>query len=100
MSESTLWPEERNKGTSQRHGEDQQEERKAWKIIHIYSCSNKTGLIFYKRSSDCEHSKNAIYASQKKKGNSRSIIPLSQSWCADQEELSTRRSSGAMKDAT
>lgn len=84
MSESMLQPEERNKETSQGHGEDQQE-RKAWEIIHIYSrsCRNKTGLTFYKRSSDCEHSKKRYLhitgkKEEKKKGNSRNTVPLSQ----------------------
>jgi len=102
MSESTLWPEERKKGTSQKHGADQQEEHEAQEIIHICSCScrNKTGLTFYKRSSDREHRKKCyLHTTENEKGNSRNTVPPSQRWCADQEDLSTRRA-GAMKDAT
>lgn len=35
-----------------------------------------------------------------KNDNSRSTVPLTQSWCAGQEELHTRRRPGAMRDAT
>lgn len=88
MSEGMLWPEERNKGTSQMHGEDQQKNIKHGRSHTTPSTAAETKLAWhFTKSHQVVSTQKMLFThhrktnnKKKKRSNSRNTVPLTQSW--------------------